>query len=216
MSLSDRPTRPNRRRGATRRSGERRQAGERRVAPDPRNRRTEEDPAFAHLATPGGVTSVTGTIGVRSSADRVAITPDGAFAYVQHANDGTVSLVRTADNSVVVTIGPGASPLRTSVRPQPVSVATEPSAETQIQGIGIRLRGLVASGVLKIGWVDAFLAKLDAATEQLRKGNPMPATSVLEAFVHQVVHFESVGILSPAQAIALRFAAQEAIRQIGA
>lgn len=216
MSLSDRPTRPNRRRGRTRRNGERRQAGERRVVADPRDRRVEEDPAFAQLASRDGAASVTGTIGVRSSADRVAITPDGAFAYVQHAADGTVSLIRTADNSVVVTIGPDGSPLGASIRPQPVSVATEPSAQAQIQEIGIRLRGLVATKVLKIGWVDAFLAKLDAATEQLRKGNPMPASSVLEAFVHQVVHFESVGFLSPAQAIALRFAAQEAIRQISA
>lgn len=216
MSLSDRPTTPNRRRGATRRSGERRQVSERRVVPDPRDRRVEEDPAFAHLATPDGVASVTGTIGVRSSRDRVAITPDGAFAYVQHASDGTVSLIRTADNSVVVTIGRDGCPLGASIRPEPVSVATEPSAQTQIQGIGIRLRGLVATRVLKSGWVDAFLAKLDAATEQLRKGNPTPTSSVLQAFVHQVVHFESVGILSPAQAIALRFAAQQAIRQISA
>ncbi len=37
----------------------------------------------------------------------VAITPDGAFAYVTHFDSGTVSVIETASNTVVATVSVG-------------------------------------------------------------------------------------------------------------
>jgi len=49
----------------------------------------------------------------------VAITPDGAFAYVTNAADGTVSVIATATNTVVATIpiGVGVSPIGVAIMP---------------------------------------------------------------------------------------------------
>ena len=212
MSVSDRPPLRNRRR----RTHDRRQAGDRRVTSDPGTWRGESD--GAPPARADGPTPVKGTIGVRSTAHRVAITEDGAFAYVKHADDGTVSLIRTADNTVVVRIGPDGTPfdMSPSPPPEPVRVTVEPSAETPIREIGLRLHGLMTTGVLKPGWVDAFLATLGVATVQLRQGNPVPISHILRAFIDQVAHFERVGILHAAPAAALRCAAEDALQRVGA
>jgi len=48
--------------------------------------------------------TVTATIAVQANPRGVAITPDGAFAYVSNRMANTVSVVNTATNSVVATI----------------------------------------------------------------------------------------------------------------
>jgi YVTN family beta-propeller protein len=48
--------------------------------------------------------TVTATIAVQANPRGVAITPDGAFAYVSNRIANTVSVVNTATNSVVATV----------------------------------------------------------------------------------------------------------------
>ena len=45
---------------------------------------------------------------------------------------------------------------------------------------------LVNTGVLNQGQGNALMAKLDAATKQLEKGNTNPAINELQAFINQV------------------------------
>ncbi len=47
----------------------------------------------------------------------VAITPDGAFAYVANRNPGSVSVIATATNTVVATVGVGTFPLGVAITP---------------------------------------------------------------------------------------------------
>ena len=46
----------------------------------------------------------TGPIFVGDSPSDVVLTPDGAYAYVTNAGDGSVSVIRVATNTVVATI----------------------------------------------------------------------------------------------------------------
>ena len=48
--------------------------------------------------------TVTAKIAVQANPRGVAITPDGAFAYVSNRIANTVSVVNTATNSVVATV----------------------------------------------------------------------------------------------------------------
>lgn len=211
MRQADDRTIPDLRPSPHRRRGERRRQVERRVFADPRAPGSPRDD------------TVTGTISVRSRDDRVVITPDGAFAYVQHAEDGTISIIRTVDNTVLVTLGSDG----TLVAPVPSgSVSAEsarlvaggdggPAAQTPVEEIGDHIRRLVAAGVLRSAWATAFLTKLDATTEQLRAGRSGPIKKFLQAFRRQLAQFLSAGILTAAAAEPLRLAVEGAISELG-
>jgi len=47
------------------------------------------------------------TVGVRSNPVKIAITPNGARAYVTNAGANSVSVIDTATNTVVTTVGVG-------------------------------------------------------------------------------------------------------------
>ncbi len=239
MGVSEYRAIRNRRHRANRRNGDRRQGPDRRVVPDPHDQLVELPDTSAYVTNRG---LVMGTIAVRSSADQVAITRDGAYAYVKHAEDGSVSILRTLDHTTVITIArdgslvdPGARPqpepepepasLDLDVGPLPAEVAhvpvappppPPPPAQTQVHEIGTKVRDLVTAGVLRSAWADVFLRKLDATTEQMRNGRPTPLRELLQAFAHQVLHFQSAGILSTAQGQALRVSVEGAIREIAA
>ncbi len=52
-----------------------------------------------------------------SSPEGVAITPDGAFAYVTNSGIGTVSVIETASNTVVATVPVGFAPRGVAITP---------------------------------------------------------------------------------------------------
>ena len=227
MGVSEYRAIRDRRHRANRRNGDRRQGPDRRVVPDPHDQLVELSDTSAYVTNRG---AIMGTIGVRSSADQVAITRDGAYAYVKHAEDGSVSILRTLDNTTVVTIARDGSLVDPGARPEPESldldvgplpaevarVAVAPPAQTHIPEIGAKVRDLVTAGVLRSTWADVFLRKLDATIEEMRNGRPTPLRGLLQAFAHQVLHFQSAGILSTAQGRALRVSVEGAIREIEA
>jgi YVTN family beta-propeller protein len=47
----------------------------------------------------------------------VAITPDGAFAYVANKDSNTVSVIDTATNTVVATVPVGSAPIGVAITP---------------------------------------------------------------------------------------------------
>ncbi len=49
----------------------------------------------------------------------VAITPDGAFAYVTNFNSNDVSVIATASNTVVATVPVGTLPTGVAITPFP-------------------------------------------------------------------------------------------------
>jgi YVTN family beta-propeller protein len=68
-----------------------------------------------NTAEPTGITVGIGPFGI-------AITPDGKHAYVANNSDGTVSVIRTATNTVVATVPVGNSPDAVGIVPPPPGV----------------------------------------------------------------------------------------------
>jgi YVTN family beta-propeller protein len=67
--------------------------------------------------------TVVGIVPVGLTPRGVAITPDGAFAYVTNETDSTVSVIATATNAVVDTVrGVTALPEGLAIIPQPGAV----------------------------------------------------------------------------------------------
>ena len=61
--------------------------------------------------------TVTATITVGSDPYGVAVTPDGAYAYVTNANGNTVSVISTSSNTVTATVTVGSNPFGVAVTP---------------------------------------------------------------------------------------------------
>ena len=57
------------------------------------------------------------TVGVGVNPTSVAITPDGAFAYVVNNNSHDVSVIATATNTVVATVGVANNPRGIAITP---------------------------------------------------------------------------------------------------
>src|SRR5262249_41470111 len=65
--------------------------------------------------------TVVATVPVGVNPTGVAITPDGAFAYVTNFSSNTVSVINTATNTVVATVPAGSTPARIAITPAPHS-----------------------------------------------------------------------------------------------
>jgi YVTN family beta-propeller protein len=67
---------------------------------------------------------VSATISVGNGPVGVAFTPDGSKAYVTNQFDHTVSVIATATNTVVATVGVGTSPIAFGIFIRPRSAGT--------------------------------------------------------------------------------------------
>ncbi len=133
--------------------------------------------AFAYVANngPGGLSNVSviatasntvvATVAVSSGAKGVAITPDGAFAYVTiFPND--VSVIATSSNTVVATVTVGANPIRVAITPIPViEVALDIKPESCPNPLNLRSRGKLPVAIL--GTADFDVSEIDSATVRL-------------------------------------------------
>jgi YVTN family beta-propeller protein len=72
--------------------------------------------AFALLPQPVQATN-TVTVTVGSNPMGVAVTPNGAYAYVTNAGSGTVSVISTATNTVTATVPVGNNPGGVAITP---------------------------------------------------------------------------------------------------
>src|SRR5208283_2082081 len=73
--------------------------------------------AFALLPQPVQAVAVTATIPVGSGPESVAVTPNGAYAYVTNYETGTVSVISTATNTVTANVTVGSNPVGVAVTP---------------------------------------------------------------------------------------------------
>ncbi|MCD2158387.1 YncE family protein, partial [Rhodococcus cerastii] len=66
---------------------------------------------------PAAADTVVATVGVGGRPDGVAITPDGAHAYVVNYGSSSVSVIDTATNTVTATVGVGNRPTGVAITP---------------------------------------------------------------------------------------------------
>ena len=72
---------------------------------------------FALLPQPVQASTVTATIPVGKEPSDVAVTPNGAYAYVTNYDSNSVSVISTATNTVVATVTVGSGPEGVAVTP---------------------------------------------------------------------------------------------------
>ena len=87
-----------------------------------------------HTAT----NTVTATVPVGSVPYGVAITSDGAYAYVTNAGASNVSVIDTATNTVTATVPVGSGPIGIAIRPleliQMLTATVCPAIQTTAHG----------------------------------------------------------------------------------
>ncbi len=88
-------------------------------------------------------------------------------------------------------------------------------AEAMIAGLIAQVRALVDASVLNGGQGNALIAKLEAAIQQLERGNIATAINQLESFVNQVSALISGGVLPPEEGQPLIEAANAILAALG-
>lgn len=91
---------------------------------------------------------------------------------------------------------------------------TPPTPVEQVDNVAEELNNAVDVGALPAGPAQGLLAKLDAATRQVGRGNPSGAVNLLEAFIQQVEALVAGGALGQAVADSLIDAAMRAITEL--
>jgi len=84
-----------------------------------------------------------------------------------------------------------------------------------IEGLIDQVQSLIDEGALNLGQGNALIAKLEAAIQQLGRGNVKAAVNQLGAFANQVNEMNKSGILSPADGLPLLDAANAIIAALG-
>ncbi len=140
--------------------------------------------------------TVVATVAVGLEPVDVAVTPDGAFAYVANTGSGNVSVIRTSDNTVVATVAVGIHPF---------GVAVTPTTEAcTIEALLDHVEALVAAAKLSQAEGHALSVKLEAALRLRERGKTKAAGNVIGAFLNQVEALVRSRRLSDADARPLR------------
>jgi YVTN family beta-propeller protein len=172
--------------------------------------------------------TVVATVPVGNLPIGVAITPDGAFAYVANAFGSTVSVIDTSTNTVVATVRVGPLPTGVAITPDGafayvanadgntvsvIDTATNTVVDTVLVGgfpqfIAFGTLNPIASLIaqveaLKLKQGAGLIAKLEEVRAKLDHGKSGAACNQLNAFINQVNAFIKNGSLSQAQGQAL-------------
>ena len=128
--------------------------------------------------------TVTATVAVGSGPEGVAITPDGAFAYVTNGNSGTVSVIDTASNAVTATVTVGNGPRDVAITPEPLAIEVRIDIKpgSNKNNINLRSKGNIAVAILSTGKFDATQVNWETVTF-----GPKEATEI-----HQRSHLKDV------------------------
>jgi probable HAF family extracellular repeat protein len=92
---------------------------------------------------------------------------------------------------------------------------TPPTAVEEISVLTAGVGNAAASGAINNGQHTALLAKLDAATRAINRGNTRAAINILRAFINQVQSYIDAGTLTLAEGQPLIDAAQRLISELG-
>ena len=152
--------------------------------------------------------------GVNNEGVVFRIRPDGTGYEHVHDFSGTDGsaptsvLVVGSDNSLYGTTmegGPGEGGVVFRIRISP---------QATIEELIARIDGLIDDGTLKLGQGKSLVGKLELALYMLEYGNTKKATTMLEAFIHEVRAFRNAGILEEPLADELIAVAQAAIASL--
>ena len=91
-----------------------------------------------------------------------------------------------------------------------------PTPAEQVATLTDLVNRLAAAGTLNQGQANALLAKLEAVTRHLNKGDKKSAANLLQAFINQVRALVNAGIVSAADGQTLIDAAQKLIDELSA
>jgi probable HAF family extracellular repeat protein len=89
-----------------------------------------------------------------------------------------------------------------------------PTPAEQITALTSAVTTLATAGTVNQGQANALLAKLDAITRQLNKGNKTAAINLLQAFINQVHALVNAGIIPASAGQTLIDAAQKLITEL--
>lgn len=89
--------------------------------------------------------TVVETIGAGDSPDGVAITPDGARAYVANSQSSSVSVIDTSSNSVVATVRVGNAPVAVAITPDGTRVYVANSNSSSVSVIDAASNTVIAT-----------------------------------------------------------------------
>lgn len=106
----------------------------------------------ATVTAAAGTPSLARTIGVGAYPAAVAVSPDGATAYVANARGDSLSVIDTATETVAATVGVGALPLGVAVSPDGAAVyvtafgddaltVVDPATDTVVRSISLSTPG---------------------------------------------------------------------------
>jgi YVTN family beta-propeller protein len=140
--------------------------------------------------------TVVATVAVGDNPLGVAVTPDGAFAYVTNAVSDNVSVIRTSDNTVVASVAVGDGPFGVAITPT-IQACT-------IEALLGDVEALVAAAKLSQAEGHALSVKLEDALRLLEQGKTKAAGNVIGAVVNQVEALVRSQRLSDADAGPLR------------
>ena len=107
----------------------------------------------------------------------VAITPDGAFAYVANAGSNSVSVIATATNSVVASVPVGSAPRGVAITPRVgIQVAIDIKPGNDLNPIILVSNGRIPLAILSSA---EFYAPADVNPASLRFGRTGEETSLV-------------------------------------
>jgi YVTN family beta-propeller protein len=153
--------------------------------------------------------TVTATVPVCCGPRGVAITPDGAFAYVASSGSHNVSVIQTSDNTVVATVTVGVEPISIAI-----AATGAPCTPTDLAD-AIAALGPDGDGSLNKGQTDALLRKVAQAVRLTDRGKLAEAETVLEDLRQQIADLEAEGVLTSEQAADLAGCTDDVIAGLG-
>ena len=148
------------------------------------------------------------TIPAGGVPEGMAVTPDGAHAYVTNANGSTVSVIATASNTVVATIPVGNSPVA-------AAFGSPRTPLGQINGLIATVQALINAGTLNGEQGNALMGPLQRAESFLNPGGTKQAINQLQGLIRDLNGLISGGVLKHAQGQPLIDSANAIITSLG-
>ena len=128
------------------------------------------------------------------SPNGIAATPDGAFVYVTDLFTNSVSVISTANDSVVEIVPVGLFPAHVAF-----GTLTDIPEPDPIESLIDQVEALIAAGALSQNQGDGLLDKIHEARAKIDAGQTAAACNQLSSFINQVNAFISNGTLTPAE-----------------
>jgi len=127
-------------------------------------------------------------VAVGNGPSGIAITPNGAFAYVPNSSGNTVSVISTVNHAVTETITVGNGPAFIAF-----------GVSDPLQSLIDQIQALIDAGTLTQNQGAGLIDKINQVIAKLDAGQTSAACNQLSAFISQVNAFINNHTLTPSQ-----------------